>query len=128
MSGTATSVTRDKTAAAEFTKLWLAEMPAREIGRRFNISTTTVSDTARCLALPKRSNATRATKASATAAGRAGRLLDDLPVNACRWPIGDTKDPDFEFCGDHTKAGSPYCEMHHGKAYTRISAVQGDAA
>lgn len=43
-------------------------------------------------------------------------LLEDLPGRACRWPIGDPREPAFGFCG-RPAAGGPYCAAHAAVAY-----------
>lgn len=45
------------------------------------------------------------------------RSLLELEPHHCRWPIGDTKDPDFHFCGARKVAGLSYCLAHARKAY-----------
>src|SRR5262249_3840445 len=40
-----------------------------------------------------------------------------LAPNACRWPCGDPRRPDFRFCGSPV-AEKPYCERHRAMAYT----------
>ncbi|WP_082539941.1 MULTISPECIES: GcrA family cell cycle regulator [unclassified Caulobacter] len=56
------------------------------------------------------------------------RDLAALPRHACRWPIGDPKDPAFSWCGRSapmTPTGrSPYCEGHRDRAY-RSTAGRG---
>jgi GcrA cell cycle regulator len=39
-----------------------------------------------------------------------------LAPEACRWPDGDPKRPDFHFCGNPV-AERPYCERHRAMAY-----------
>jgi len=39
-----------------------------------------------------------------------------LTPEACRWPYGDPRHPDFHFCSDPVARG-PYCEQHHALAY-----------
>jgi GcrA cell cycle regulator len=47
----------------------------------------------------------------------AGRIdLASLTDGACRWPLGDPKQPDFHFCGGHAN-GAVYCEHHARIAY-----------
>lgn len=36
-----------------------------------------------------------------------------LEENACRFPMGDPKQPGFGFCGVEKRWGSSYCEFHH---------------
>ncbi len=40
-----------------------------------------------------------------------------LKPSMCRWPLGDPRDEDFGFCGDHVIAGLPYCAEHAKMAY-----------
>jgi GcrA cell cycle regulator len=40
-----------------------------------------------------------------------------LERNDCRWPIGDPKDAEFQFCGERSLAGRPYCELHWRMAF-----------
>lgn len=46
-----------------------------------------------------------------------GIKLVDLKERMCRWPLGDPKDPNFNFCGCNTMAGLPYCADHARMAY-----------
>ena len=43
-----------------------------------------------------------------------GVTLDRVHHNACRWPLGDPKLPDFHFCGEDVDGNRPYC-LHHAK-------------
>jgi len=47
-----------------------------------------------------------------------GAHVTILTVNdrMCRFPYGDPTAPDFFFCGQKVKPGSPYCDFHHAKA------------
>jgi GcrA cell cycle regulator len=42
--------------------------------------------------------------------------LEDLPMQACHWPLGDPQAADFAFCGRRAETG-PYCPAHAGMAY-----------
>jgi len=42
--------------------------------------------------------------------------LEDLPMRACHWPLGDPQAADFAFCGRRAETG-PYCPAHAGMAY-----------
>lgn len=42
--------------------------------------------------------------------------LEDLPIRACHWPLGDPQAADFAFCGQRAETG-PYCPAHAGMAY-----------
>lgn len=46
-----------------------------------------------------------------------GIKLIDLKERMCRWPLGDPKDPGFNFCGCTTVSGLPYCVDHARIAY-----------
>lgn len=38
---------------------------------------------------------------------------------ACKWPIGDPREPDFSFCGSPAAPGRPYCGDHCRVAYVK---------
>ncbi len=40
-----------------------------------------------------------------------------LTDRMCKWPLGDPRQPDFHFCGEHTTADLPYCGQHAAMAY-----------
>ncbi|RAK68716.1 GcrA family cell cycle regulator [Phenylobacterium kunshanense] len=42
--------------------------------------------------------------------------LEDLPTQACHWPLGDPQAADFAFCGRRAET-RPYCPAHAGMAY-----------
>lgn len=44
-----------------------------------------------------------------------------LSNKTCRWPHGHPGDADFHFCGLTPKHGSPYCDVHHERAYMTVS-------
>lgn len=46
-----------------------------------------------------------------------GVSLTDLDSRMCRWPVGDPKEENFNFCGCDAVAGLPYCEEHCRVAY-----------
>lgn len=52
---------------------------------------------------------------------KGGVKLADLKDRMCRWPVGDPRDPEFHFCGDHVVPGMPYCEEHARAAYQAAS-------
>jgi hypothetical protein len=47
------------------------------------------------------------------------RTLLTLGENECHWPVGDSRDPDFFFCGAEQVGNSkiPYCRHHAHIAY-----------
>lgn len=44
-------------------------------------------------------------------------MLND---NTCRFPIGDSRDKEFFFCGGVPQDGSPYCLRHHDLCHQPI--------
>ena len=42
--------------------------------------------------------------------------LEDLPAQACHWPVGDPASVAFRFCG-RAASRAPYCEDHRQVAY-----------
>lgn len=42
-------------------------------------------------------------------------------TKTCSWPVGDPKQPDFQFCGAPSEPGRPYCATHCAQAYQRKS-------
>jgi hypothetical protein len=62
----------------------------------------------------------RAQAAEAVALADSGLTVAEkvyaLAPEACRWPCGDPRHPDFYFCGDPAVRG-PYCAQHRTMAY-----------
>lgn len=50
-----------------------------------------------------------------------GVQMKDLKEKMCRWPIGDPKSEEFEFCGSESVPSLPYCEGHAKMAYQTTS-------
>jgi GcrA cell cycle regulator len=50
-----------------------------------------------------------------------GIQLIDLTELTCRWPRGNPKTPNFEFCGARPLKGLPYCARHCCLAYQPFS-------
>jgi GcrA cell cycle regulator len=59
------------------------------------------------------------------------KRLEELPGTAtvltlgahmCKWPIGDPALDSFRHCGQGQRAGSPYCDHHHARAYAPVPA------
>ena len=44
------------------------------------------------------------------------RTIMQLNEHTCRWPVGDTANPDFFFCGGDTEHGWVYCSTHRARA------------
>jgi GcrA cell cycle regulator len=44
------------------------------------------------------------------------RVLIDLRLNDCRWPVSHTPEDVHLFCGHPQKPGSPYCAKHWARA------------
>ena len=43
----------------------------------------------------------------------------DLGPENCRWPLGDPRSADFEFCRRRKLGGGPYCPEHAALAFQR---------
>jgi len=50
-------------------------------------------------------------------------VMVDLKAHHCRWPIGDTNDPDFHFCGARKIEPGPYCQAHAKRAFVPTSSA-----
>jgi GcrA cell cycle regulator len=46
--------------------------------------------------------------------------MADLTAQTCRWPSGDPKHKDFQFCGRPAEPGKPYCTPHCELGYVAI--------
>ena len=46
-----------------------------------------------------------------------GATILTLTDRICKWPIGDPRDPAFQFCGRNSAEGLPYCAEHARRAY-----------
>jgi GcrA cell cycle regulator len=47
--------------------------------------------------------------------------LVQLGERTCKWPEGDPMLPDFHFCGNDSREGSPYCSFHSKLAFQPAS-------
>lgn len=54
--------------------------------------------------------------------------LEDLEPHACRWPLGDPKQPGFGFCGARKVTGLPYCAGHAARAFKTPAQAAAEAA
>jgi hypothetical protein len=45
------------------------------------------------------------------------KSLVELNSDCCHWPVGDPLKESFFFCGAVALGGSPYCPVHHARAY-----------
>ena len=43
--------------------------------------------------------------------------VEALTEHTCKWPIGDSRESGYHFCGNDTLEGVPYCRYHTGVAY-----------
>lgn len=43
--------------------------------------------------------------------------LLQLTERMCKWPIGHPGEADFQFCGEDSNPGQPYCQHHASLAY-----------
>ncbi|PZQ45868.1 MAG: gcrA cell cycle regulator family protein [Micavibrio aeruginosavorus] len=58
-----------------------------------------------------------------------GLDMIDLKERMCRWPSGDPREENFNFCGCETVPGLPYCDTHCRVAYqvpTRARTLQAE--
>lgn len=46
----------------------------------------------------------------------------------CKWPMGDPGSPEFRYCGQRSKGGTPYCEGHARLAYMPSKATVRSAS
>ena len=104
---------------AQLKKLWSEGLTATAIGSALQISKNAVIGKAHRLDLTRRqSPIVRHAEARDTKAGSAKKktptifTMADLTANTCRWPSGDPKDADFQFCGRPAEHGRPYCSPH----------------
>ena len=74
----------------------------------------------RPIALARRAPASAPVRMSPQPTAEIGRglvaRLEDLPMRACHWPLGDPQAAGFAFCGRRAETG-PYCPAHAGVAY-----------
>lgn len=48
------------------------------------------------------------------------KALQELRRDQCKWPIGDTRSPDFRFCCEKiTSIGKCYCDLHWSESRTK---------
>jgi GcrA cell cycle regulator len=50
-----------------------------------------------------------------------GIKLHQLTERTCRYPRGDPKTPEFEFCGARSVEGLPYCAGHCRRAFSALT-------
>lgn len=61
---------------------------------------------------------TAATNPWAPLSGTTPLGLERTNEHTCKWPVGD--DSPWQFCGQHTTEGKPYCPTHCAIAYRPI--------
>lgn len=66
----------------------------------------------------------RRTPPAPTTARDPDRLALFRRVTECCFPLGDTREKTFRFCGDPADPGRPYCSTHAGIAYVKQSRDQ----
>lgn len=49
-----------------------------------------------------------------------------LTDQMCKWPHGDPVHEDFNFCGNKSKANTPYCDYHFRVAYQPVTERRRD--
>ncbi len=117
MSWTPEGITRLK-------QLWSEGLTATAIGSVLKISKNAVIGKAHRLELtPRQSPILRAPSPRDTKAGPTKKkapvifTMADLTAQTCRWPSGDPKHADFQFCGRKAEQGKPYCPHHCSIGY-----------
>jgi len=103
--------------------LWGEGLTTGEIGKRLGVSKNAVVGKAHRLGLKGRPSPIKRTAQGRQQAAKPAepehkiRSVVDLQANACRWPIGDPREPGFHFCGRPALPGKPYCAEHAALAY-----------
>ena len=105
-------------------QLWSEGLTTAAIGNVLKVSKNAVIGKAHRLALtPRQSPIVRAPTQRDTKAGPAKKKvaqifrMADLTSQTCRWPSGDPKEADFQFCGKQAEHGRPYCTHHCNVGY-----------
>ncbi len=127
---------------AELKRLWTAGHTTSHIGKALGVSKNAVIGKAHRLKLPSRLSpirrssghrkpkpalfSKRAPKIQRQPAFKATRSRNGAPE--CFWPIGDPRDADFQFCGEETVPGRPYCPEHYARAYVSRTRDETQAA
>lgn len=104
---------------AKLKKLWAEGLTTGEIGKRLGVSKNAVVGKAHRLGLKSRPSPIRRTKKKAEPKKEETKVytLADLTSQTCRWPHGDPKEDNFQFCGKPIVQGKPYCAEHCEYAY-----------
>lgn len=118
----------------ELKVLWAEGLTTGEIGKRLGVSKNAVVGKAHRLGLKGRPSPIKRNGAAEPAAKPARqkaapakeppkkiRSVVDLSAQACRWPIGDPREPGFHFCGAPSIPSKPYCAEHAAIAYVGSS-------
>lgn len=126
----------------ELRRLWREGYSSTAIARAFNtglhssrarLTAASIRGKASRMGLPMRELATRQNthhrlarvKISGVSTDRpcfrltdpdAGVSLTDIKSGQCRWPVGDTRTPEFRFCGRETVPGKSYCADHFARS------------
>ena len=102
--------TPERTAA--LITLWDEGICASEIGRRMGITKNSAIGKVFRLQLPRR----RPTPPAQSDGENVSRL-EWLGTGMCSWPLGETNEVGFHFCGAAVVRGKPYCPTHCNLAY-----------
>jgi len=100
-------------------KLWLEGSTTAAIGKVLGMSKNAVVGKVHRLKLKGRPSPIDRTQKSAPVTKKAPRIytMADLSSQTCRWPSGDPKHDDFQFCGKPPVPGKPYCPKHCDAGY-----------
>ncbi len=103
--------------------MWGEGLSASEIGRRLNITKNAVIGKAFRLQLSKRREVAEDQPADPSII-----RLDRLGARMCSWPLGESGEDGFHFCGEPTVEGKPYCAAHCKIAYVPVTKSRKTAA
>jgi len=94
--------------------LWNEGLTTSAIGERLNVTKNAVVGKVHRLGLPKRGSPIKQKP-------KLAEIIDlaSLRPGMCSWPEGEPGTEEFNFCGDETVPGKPYCEDHCRKAYVK---------
>jgi GcrA cell cycle regulator len=101
-------------------KLWNDGLGTAEIGRRMELSKSTIIGKAHRLGLAPRPSPIAPRKKSDKIAAKPPAEPAKAPT--CSWPIGHPREEGFRLCGEPREArNKPYCALHHAKATVKVN-------
>lgn len=118
---------------ATLQKLWQEGLSAGEIAKQLDITRNAVIGKAHRLNLQSRPSPIRRNNNVQAIDTRPAKEIYKtakiiaLSGHACQWPVGDPRDPSFEFCGKNAMPAKPYCRDHAAQAYQNFNADHFDS-